>query len=197
MRTAMTSRSDRRRPVSLLARDPSARERPRRARRGPAPRQRLLFQPEPSGGPARRHVRDGAPRVLVVDDERSIRTICRINLEAAGLEVLEANDGGEALELISAERPSLVLLDVMMPGVDGWGVAARLAAEAETRDLPVVFLSARASADDRRQAADVGAVGYIVKPFDPLELGAIVEHVLERVERGERDRLRDELLDEG
>jgi CheY-like chemotaxis protein len=129
----------------------------------------------------------------VVDDERSIRTICRVNLEADGLAVTEATDGAEALETVRRARPSVVLLDVMMPSVDGWRVAEQLAADEETREIPVIFLSARAAHEDRLRAQELGAVGYVVKPFDPLELAGIVRDVLERVARGERERLNREL----
>jgi CheY-like chemotaxis protein len=131
--------------------------------------------------------------VLVVDDERSIRMICRVNLEGDGLAVTEATDGAQALEAVRRSRPSLVLLDVMMPGVDGWGVAEQLAADDETREIPVVFLSARASREDRLRAQELGAVGYVVKPFDPLELAGTVREVLERVAAGEREQLNREL----
>jgi CheY-like chemotaxis protein len=136
----------------------------------------------------------GPTRVLVVDDESSIRMLCRVNLTRAGIEVLEAADGEEALELARAEHPDLVLLDVMMPGLDGWTVAAELAARPETRDIPVVFLTARAESADRRRGHDLGGVGYVVKPFDPIVLAEVVESVLERLERGEREALRSELL---
>jgi DNA-binding response OmpR family regulator len=129
----------------------------------------------------------------VVDDERSIRTICRVNLEGDGLAVTEATDGAEALETVRRERPSVVLLDVMMPSVDGWSVAEQLAADDETREIPVIFLSARAAYEDRLRAQELGAVGYVVKPFDPLELAGIVRDVLERVARGEREQLNREL----
>jgi two-component system phosphate regulon response regulator PhoB len=134
-------------------------------------------------------------RVLVVDDESAVRAVCRVNLELAGLEVTEAENGEEAMTLIESERPDIVLLDVMMPRLDGWQVAARLAAAEATRDLPVVFLSARAAQDDRRHGADVGAVGYVVKPFDPIELAPMLERTLARVARGERDALREEMLE--
>jgi CheY-like chemotaxis protein len=135
--------------------------------------------------------------VLVVDDEAPIRTICRVNLEASGLCVLEAASGDQALELAQAERPALVLLDVMMPLLDGWAVAERLAAGPATREIPVVFLSARATPEDRREAQRLGAVGYIVKPFDPLQLGETVERLLDRLRKGEgeRERLRRELAE--
>jgi CheY-like chemotaxis protein len=130
---------------------------------------------------------------LLVDDERSIRTICRVNLEGDGLEVTEAADGSEALAQVRQAQPSLVLLDVMMPGVDGWRVAEQLAADDETRDIPVVFLSARAAHEDRLHAQELGAVGYVVKPFDPLLLAGTVREVLGRVARGEREQLNSEL----
>ena len=128
-----------------------------------------------------------------MDDERAIRTICRVNLEGDGFEVIEATDGAEALEVIRQVHPSLVLLDVMMPGVDGWNVAEQLAADDETRVIPVVFLSARAAREDRLRAKALGAVGYVVKPFDPVELAGLVRDVLERVARGEREQLNREL----
>ena len=148
---------------------------------------------EPGGGPGGERPEESAPLVLLVDDERSIRTICRVNLEGDGLAVTEAADGAEALEVVRRARPSVVLLDVMMPGVDGWDVAEQLAADDETRAIPVVFLSARAAPEDRLRAQELGAVGYVVKPFDPLELAGIVRDVLERVARGEREQLNREL----
>jgi two-component system, OmpR family, phosphate regulon response regulator PhoB len=148
---------------------------------------------EPGGGTGGERPEESAPLVLLVDDERSIRTICRVNLEGDGLAVTEAADGAEALEVVRRVRPSVVLLDVMMPGVDGWEVAEQLAADDETRKIPVVFLSARAAPEDRLRAQELGAVGYVVKPFDPLELAGIVRDVLERVARGEREQLNREL----
>jgi DNA-binding response OmpR family regulator len=159
----------------------------------PGWRSRVRHRPDPGGGSGRGRPARPAPLVLLVDDERSIRTICRVNLESDGLAVHEAKDGAEALEEVGQERPSLVLLDVMMPGVDGWKVAEELAGDAATSDIPVVFLSARAADEDRLRAQELGAVGYIVKPFDPLELAGIVREVLERVARGEREQLNRDL----
>jgi putative two-component system response regulator len=159
-------------------------------------RSRVRHRPEPGGGGGGRRRPQSPPIILLVDDEHAIRTICRVNLEGDGLAVLEATSGAEALEQVKRERPSLVLLDVMMPGVDGWSVAERLAADAGTRDIPVVFLSARAAREDRLRAQELGAVGYVEKPFDPLELAGIVRDVLERIARGERERLNRDLLDE-
>jgi CheY-like chemotaxis protein len=133
----------------------------------------------------------GIPRrVLVVDDERSIRLLCRVNLVASGMEVLEASNGREGLELARRQRPDLVLLDVMMPELDGWTVARELAADEQTRDIPIVFLTARADPADRQLGEQLGGVGYVVKPFDPVTIGDLVEGVLVRIERGERDQLK-------
>jgi DNA-binding response OmpR family regulator len=128
--------------------------------------------------------------VLVVDDEHAIRLLCRVNLVAAGMEVVEAENGRQGLELARTEGPDLVLLDVMMPDVDGWAVARELAADEQTRDIPVVFLTARADAADKRLGRQLGGVGYVVKPFDPVLIGDVVEDVLVRIERGEREELR-------
>jgi two-component system, OmpR family, alkaline phosphatase synthesis response regulator PhoP len=134
--------------------------------------------------------------VLVIDDERSIRMLCRVNLSASGMEVLEAPSGEEGLELARRQRPDLVLLDVMMPGQDGWSVARALAEDPQTREIPVVFLTARADAADRRRGRELGGVGYVVKPFDPVGIGELVEEVLDRVERGERELLRSRITAE-
>jgi DNA-binding response OmpR family regulator len=157
----------------------------------------VRHRPDPGGGSGGGQPAGSAPLVLLVDDERAIRTICRVNLEGEGLAVAEATDGAEALEEIRREPPSLVLLDVMMPRVDGWSVAERLAADDETREIPVVFLSARAAQEDRLRAQALGAVGYVVKPFDPIELAGTVRAVLARVARGEREQLNRELSEHG
>jgi CheY-like chemotaxis protein len=111
--------------------------------------------------------------------------------------VTEAAGGSEALQEVRKAPPSVVLLDVMMPGVDGWHVAEQLAEDGETREIPVVFLSARAAPEDRLRAQELGAVGYVVKPFDPLELAGTVRDVLERISRGEREQLNRELSEHG
>jgi DNA-binding response OmpR family regulator len=128
-------------------------------------------------------------RVLVVDDERSIRMLCRVNLHASGMEVLEADDGEAGLEVARRERPDLILLDVMMPGLDGWCVARELAADKSTKDIPIIFVTARADPADRRRGEQLGGVGYVVKPFDPVGIGELVDDVLTRIERGEREQL--------
>jgi putative two-component system response regulator len=136
-----------------------------------------------------------ARRVLVIDDERAIRAVCRVNLTASGMDVLEAEDGASGLDVARREQPDLILLDVMMPGVDGWDVARRLAGDPATRQIPVVFLTARADAADKRRAQYLGSVGYVVKPFDPVQLAGMIEDVLGRIERGERVDLEREITE--
>jgi DNA-binding response OmpR family regulator len=135
-------------------------------------------------------------KVLVIDDEAPIRLLCRVNLEAEGMEVLEAPDGPAGLELARAEIPDAILLDVMMPGLDGWLVAEELMRDERTRDIPIVFLTARADLRDRAKGMDLGGVDYITKPFNPVELASLVRAVVGAVERGERDSMRSEKIAE-
>src|SRR6059058_3958559 len=135
-------------------------------------------------------------RVLVIDDEAPIRLLCRVNLEAEGMEVLEASDGPAGLEQARNHTPDVILLDVMMPGLDGWRVAEELLDDPTTEDIPIVFLTARAELRDRARGIDLGGVDYVTKPFNPVELAPLVRGLLERVARGERDDLRREKLTE-
>ena len=141
---------------------------------------------------------DGAAptRVLVVDDEAPIRLLCRVNLEAEGMKVLEASDGVEGVETARGERPDVILLDVMMPGMDGWQVAESLVDDEATSHIPLIFLTARAELRDRAKGLELGGVDYITKPFNPVELASVVERLLDRVRRGERDELRREKIAE-
>ena len=91
--------------------------------------------------------------VLVIDDEAPIRLLCRVNLEAEGMPVLEAGDGPSGLEAARSETPDVILLDVMMPGLDGWGVAEALLEDERTAEIPIIFLTARAEFRDRAQGA--------------------------------------------
>ena len=134
--------------------------------------------------------------VLVVDDEAPIRLLCRVNLEAEGMTVLEAADGDRGLELARAELPDVILLDVMMPGRSGWEVAEELLADESTSGIPIVFLTARAEIRDRAKGIDLGGVDYVTKPFNPLDLAPLVRDLLVRLDRGERDELRGEKLAE-
>ena len=135
-----------------------------------------------------RPVTAGGTRVLVIDDEAPIRLLCRVNLEAA--------DGTTGLDLARAEQPDVVLLDVMMPGLDGWRVAEELLEDDRTHGIPIIFLTARAEFRDRARGLDIGGVDYVTKPFNPLELAPLVRDLLARIDRGERDELRGEKLAE-
>jgi len=134
--------------------------------------------------------------VLVIDDEAPIRLLCRVNLEAEGMPVLEAGDGPSGLEKARSESPDVILLDVMMPGLDGWGVAEALLEDERTAEIPIIFLTARAEFRDRARGLDIGGVDYITKPFNPVELAPLVRALLDRLERGERDEMRREKLTE-
>ena len=134
--------------------------------------------------------------VLVIDDEEPIRLLCSVNLAAEGIEVLEAADGPTGLDQAREHRPDVVLLDVMMPGLDGWQVAERLLEDERTSRIPIIFLTARAEFRDRARGLDIGGIDYVTKPFNPLELAPLVRGVLERVGRGEADELRRERLAE-
>jgi CheY-like chemotaxis protein len=134
------------------------------------------------------------PLVLVVDDEASIRLLCGVNLRLEGMDTIEAGNGEDALRLARERRPDLIVLDVMMPHVDGWQVAYELARDPATRDLSIVFLSARAEPADFLHGYQLGAVGYVTKPFDPTALGTAIQDVLGRIGRGEREQLRRERL---
>ena len=111
-------------------------------------------------------------RVVVVDDEPDIREIATLSLETLhGWTVVPVASGVEAVDVVAREQPDAVLLDVMMPGQDGPATLAALRARADTRDVPVVFLTAKAQVRERAQLADLGAAGVLAKPFDPTTLG--------------------------
>jgi putative two-component system response regulator len=112
------------------------------------------------------------------------------------MDTAEAGDGVTALQMARDLKPDLLLLDVMMPQVDGWQVAEALARDPVVHDVPIVFLSARAEPADYLHGYELGAVGYVTKPFDPTTLGSILHETLVRLRRGEREELRRERLDE-
>jgi two-component system, OmpR family, alkaline phosphatase synthesis response regulator PhoP len=135
-------------------------------------------------------------KVLVIDDEAPIRLLCRVNLEAEGMNVIEAADGPSGLDKARDEEPDVILLDVMMPGLDGWRVAEQLLEDERTVRIPIIFLTARAEFRDRARGLDIGGIDYVTKPFNPLELAPLVEGLLDRIDRGEKDELRAEKLSE-
>jgi two-component system, OmpR family, response regulator len=116
-----------------------------------------------------------------------------VNLEASGLEVVEAADGRSAVAAAREHRPDLVLLDVMMPVLSGWDVASELA---ELRPAPpIVFLTALADVPARIEAYERGGVGYVLKPFDPVGLAALIEATIARLRLGDREGLRRAVLE--
>ena len=124
-----------------------------------------------------------ALRVLVVDDDPVILELLRINFEIEGFEVFSASDGQEGLERARADRPDVVLSDIMMPRLDGLQLLARLRDDPATAGVPVVLLSAQAQNAEVRRGLALGADDYVTKPFDPLELIDRVNAVLARSRR--------------
>src|SRR5436190_15168409 len=127
--------------------------------------------------------------VIVVDDHPAVRQLCRIGLDAAGIRVTEAADGAEAIERIRRDRPDLILLDIMMPRLSGWEVAAQLLNEPSTNDIPIIFISALTGLHERKRASELGAFDYLTKPLDPAELAKNVMEALDRIERGDSESL--------
>ncbi len=117
-------------------------------------------------------------RVMAVDDDPVIRGLLEVNLEMEGHEVITAVDGQDALDKVRADPPDLILLDVMMPNVNGWQVAEALKGDPATRGIPVVFLSARAMEADVRKGHELGVEQYVTKPFDPIDLMDLVARLL-------------------
>ncbi len=110
-------------------------------------------------------------KVLIIDDEPDIRRIARLGLaRVGGMEVVDAANGAEGIARAKAERPDAVLLDVMMPGLDGPSTLARLREDPETASIPVVFLTAKAIAAEVDRLKSLGAAGVLTKPFDPMTL---------------------------
>lgn len=112
-----------------------------------------------------------SPRVLVVDDDPSILRLAQFNLEADGFEVTLANDGQEGLDVFLAGRYDVLLLDLMMPRLDGFELLERVRATEAGASVPVFMLTARATPEDMARAKEFGVAGYLRKPFDPAELG--------------------------
>ncbi len=119
-------------------------------------------------------------KILVVDDEASIRRILETRLSMIGYDVVTAADGEEALEVFNREHPDLVVLDVMMPKLDGYGVCQELRKDS---DVPIIMLTALGDVADRITGLELGADDYVVKPFSPKELEARIRSVLRRADR--------------
>ena len=122
-------------------------------------------------------------KVLVAEDEPDIRGLIVFSLQYAGYEVIEALNGEDAVKLAEAEQPDLILLDVRMPKMNGYEACSVLKAQDATREIPVVFLSARGQETEIKQGLELGAEEYILKPFAPDELYQRVGGILERLGR--------------
>lgn len=121
--------------------------------------------------------------MLVVDDNKVIRQLIRVNLELEGLEVVTAADGAECLDVVHQVRPDVVTLDVVMPRLDGLRTAARLRADPRTRNLPLAIVSA-CTQYEVESGLDVGVDAFLAKPFEPAELVRLVRQLMERQGRG-------------
>jgi two-component system phosphate regulon response regulator PhoB len=131
------------------------------------------------------------PYILVVEDEDALATLLQYNLDKEGYRVDLCGDGEEALILIDEKQPDLVVLDWMLPGVSGIEVCRRLRQRAETRNLPIIMLTARGEETDRIRGLDTGADDYVVKPFSMVEFCARIRAVLRRIRPGlAEDRVR-------
>lgn len=113
-------------------------------------------------------------RVLICDDDPVIRRLLQVNLELDGYDVISARHGGEAVDLGFRERPDLIILDIMMPRMDGYEACERLKKDPATGDIPIVFLSAKAQQADIDKGKAYGVADYLTKPFDPAELLEVV-----------------------
>lgn len=118
-----------------------------------------------------------AKRVLICDDDPVILRLIQVNLELEGYDVLLAHHGEEAYEVATAEKPDMIILDIMMPRWDGYQTCEKLKANDETQAIPVVFLSAKAQASDIERGKAFGVDEYLTKPFDPADLIDVVERL--------------------
>ncbi|MGW0390915.1 response regulator [Streptomyces sp. NPDC003042] len=136
-------------------------------------------------GPGRTYSRvvpGASGRVLVVDDNKVIRQLIRVNLELEGFEVVTANDGVECLDVVHRVCPDVITLDVVMPRLDGFGTAAQLRADPRTRDVPVAIVSACVQYEVEAGIV-AGVDAFVAKPFEPAELVRVVRRLVERKDR--------------
>lgn len=133
--------------------------------------------------------------ILVVEDEEDIRELCRANLEYEGYEVVEAADGKEALEYLEEKVPDLILLDLMMPEVDGWEVLDRIKKKEETADVPVVLVTARHDLKSQLRGWQEQISDYLTKPFSPTALSAFVQRALGQTSSADEDQRRETIIE--
>lgn len=120
------------------------------------------------------------PKILIIDDEIQLVTMVQMRLEANGYDVITANNGQEGLEKAKSDRPDLIMMDVMMPKMDGYKVCGLLKNDMRYSKIPVILFTARAQQDDRELGGEVGADAYVTKPFEPSVLLAKIEELLKK-----------------
>ncbi|HZG44061.1 MAG TPA: response regulator [Longimicrobium sp.] len=123
--------------------------------------------------------------VLLVEDNEDNRTIYTTILRHVGHEVIEASNGEDGIRLALERQPNVILMDVAMPGIDGWEATRRLKGDPQTARIPVIALTAHAMAEDRQRAADAGCEGYLAKPIEPRRVVEEVARMLERIAAAE------------
>ena len=116
--------------------------------------------------------------ILIIDDDKGLLRILSSNLETEGCKVLVAETGEEGLKIAQAEKPDIILLDVILPGLKGREVCAQLKENRDTKDIPVIFLTAKDSPDDVKAEMEIGAVAHLTKPVDSRKLVAEIKHIL-------------------
>lgn len=123
-------------------------------------------------------------RILIVDDEEDLVKAVSFRLELEGYDVIEAADGQAALDKVKSERPDLIVLDLMLPKINGYKVCESLKADASYKNIPVIMFTARAQDTDIKMSEEVGADSYITKPFEPAMLMATIKDLLKRSSEG-------------
>jgi CheY-like chemotaxis protein len=119
--------------------------------------------------------------ILIADDDPTIIKLLQVNLEMEGYDVVTASDGQDAVEKAAERKPDLIILDIMMPRLDGWAAREALAGMPEVASTPVIFLSARAQQADLRRGYEAGVAEYVTKPFDPTTLLDIIAQILDGI----------------
>jgi DNA-binding response OmpR family regulator len=145
----------------------------------------------------RREFQVAKRKILVVDDDPTMVKLINVNLKLNNYSVVEATSGEQALEVLSNEPLDLVVLDIMMPGVDGWEVLKRIRSDTETEEMPVILVTAKTQDSDVIRGWELGADEYVIKPFNPLLLVEVIKMVLDRSydERLERRKKQKEKLE--
>ena len=136
-------------------------------------------------------------KILVVDDDPTMVKLINVNLKLNNYSVVEATSGEQALDVLAAETFDLIVLDIMMPGVDGWEVLKRIRSSRETEEMPVILVTAKTQDSDVIRGWELGADEYVIKPFNPLLLVEVIRMVLDRSyeERLERRKKQKEKLE--